>query len=115
MTGRPRGAFSLAVQRAFADLERPAHFRDIVAELVRVGVLAEPVAPAEVKMVREAINEGRRRGDLIPVGTAPAQFRPMTVYRLRGADEPRPQASHAHAERDARVREVTRALLDAWK
>jgi len=80
---RPRSEITSAVLGHLPELGR-ATWRDAVCQLGAVGVI-NPASPAECRLVRDAVHNAARRGDLQRVGVTrtPGSCRPMTVFAAR--------------------------------
>ena len=94
---RPRGSIRKAVAAHIEAAAAGATWRDLAARLEEVGLI-NTRAPSELALVRRAVENMKRAGEIEPVGDTPSRFsrRPLKLYGARRA--PVPTALDASAE-----------------
>lgn len=102
---RPRGSIRKAVADHMAAASQGATWRDLALKLEAAGLI-DTRAPSELALVRQAVENMKRAGEIEPLGNAPGRWsrRPLKLYGARKA----PQA----AGRDATA--ALAAALCVW-
>ncbi len=93
---RPRGSIRKAVAEHMAAAAQGATWRDLAHRLEACGLI-DTRAPAELALVRRAVENMKRSGEIQPLGEAPG-FRGRRPLKLYGARKVAPKSSDAAAD-----------------
>ena len=104
---RPAGEIRAAL-RGWSPEAQPVTWRDALAYLACVGLVSAS-APAEVRLVRQTVENMARSSELLEAGyvRAPGSRRPMAGYLL-------PSAAQQQADRSERAGEAAELLACWW-